>query len=395
MNRDQHTGSASVLQGERNNSARKFQLQRERRVGIRALLVLFALVGAAMVATGNRTATAQGGKSLADRVAALERAVQTLQATDTDQGSQIAALQTTLKAQSSQITSLQNTVDADGQRIAALQNTVTSLSSQVTGLQASTDQLLQKTQFLSIQTDPITGSLDMYVTGTNLHILNGLGATNGNPAHPYGTYSSYVEVNGKGNLIIGYNESRVPDGSGPDVRTGSHNLIIGTSQNYSSFGGINVGLFNNIGGAYSSVTCGIGNQATGFASSVTGGDHNIASGDFSAISAGAVNTASGDHSSICGGGGGTAAGTYASVAGGSYNMASGSASFVGGGESNNAGGLASSVTGGRNNNAGGLNSSVSGGYFNYATHGWSSVSGGNQVVQQTDYGWSGGSYHSP
>jgi hypothetical protein len=41
-------------------------------------------------------------------------------------------------------------------------------------------------------------------------------------------------VNGLGNLIIGYNELR---GSGDD-RTGSHNLVLGSRNNHSSYAGI-------------------------------------------------------------------------------------------------------------------------------------------------------------
>ncbi|HEV3050074.1 MAG TPA: hypothetical protein VGX50_07190, partial [Longimicrobium sp.] len=65
----------------------------------------------------------------------------------------------------------------------------------------------------------------MYFTGVNVHIRNGTNRTD--------------SANGVGNLIVGYHELRPnnPDGSNPNVRTGSHNLIVGYRHNYSSFGG--------------------------------------------------------------------------------------------------------------------------------------------------------------
>ena len=89
---------------------------------------------------------------------------------------------------------------------------------------------------------------DISITGANLWIKSGSGATDGG-----GT------VNGLGNLIVGYNEAR---GAGDD-RTGSHNLIIGSQNNYASFGGLVAGYLNTVSGTYSSVSGGNGNTASG------------------------------------------------------------------------------------------------------------------------------------
>src|SRR5262245_27305506 len=88
---------------------------------------------------------------------------------------------------------------------------------------------------------------EVYITGANLHLLNGTVGTQ--------------TANGLGNLIIGYNASRNDPGS-PDIRTGSHNLILGDQQNYASYGGIVAGQFNSILGPYASVTGGAGNTAS-------------------------------------------------------------------------------------------------------------------------------------
>src|SRR5262249_13299411 len=86
------------------------------------------------------------------------------------------------------------------QQLAALQVTVSNLQAtvmtqngqlqgQVAALIASNNELSHRLQYVSL-----TGQ-DMYITGANLHIVNGNGST-------YGT------ANGLGNLIVGYNESR-------------------------------------------------------------------------------------------------------------------------------------------------------------------------------------------
>jgi len=72
---------------------------------------------------------------------------------------------------------------------------------------------------------------EVVITGANLRIVNGLGST--------------LTTNGLGNLIVGYNELRQEFGgcsgsTGPfctDSRTGSHNVVVGRANNFSSFGG--------------------------------------------------------------------------------------------------------------------------------------------------------------
>ena len=269
---------------------------------------------------------------------------------------------------------------------------------------------------------------DFVITNANLYIQSGSGTTDGT-------------VNGKGNLIIGYNELR---GSGDD-RTGSHNLIVGKYNNYSRYGGIVVGYWNTISGNFSSVSGGIvntasnwfssvsggtTNTASGYYSSANGGYGNSASGDYSSVSGGWNNTASGDASSVNGGRNNTASGNYSSVAGGGSenpiygnkafghyaailggdvniagdpaltdhtigmystvcggggNIASGNESSVNGGLNNTASGHRSSVSGGGNNIASDLASSVSGGINNTASGVYCSVSGGYNNTAANEY----------
>ncbi|MBI3909848.1 MAG: hypothetical protein HY320_02830 [Armatimonadetes bacterium] len=144
---------------------------------------------------------------------------------------------------------------------------------------------------------------DIFLTGANLHIRNGLGATNGNPAEPWNPNPGVTKTNGLGNLIVGYNEAR---GYGHDDRSGSHNIVVGSFHRFSSYGGLVAGSAHTISGP---------------SASVTGGEFNTASGPFASISGGQCNTASGYCSSISGGLAHSASGAVSSISGGSWRSA--------------------------------------------------------------------------
>jgi len=119
-----------------------------------------------------------------------------------------------------------------------------------------------------------------------------------------GSGSTIGAVNGQGNLIVGYNEAGFcktvaatcntsADCGGDNCltsgpKTGSHNLIVGAGNSYSSYGGFVAGELNVVSGAGASVSGGYENHATGFVASVSGGISNTASGAESSISGGAV-----------------------------------------------------------------------------------------------------------
>lgn len=94
---------------------------------------------------------------------------------------------------------------------------------------------------------------EIHFVGANVHIESGSGVTGG-------------PINGLGNLIVGYNENRnldpYPSDDVEDIRTGSHNIIVGRGHNFSSYGGIVVGSYNTISGPYSTVSGGAYNTAT-------------------------------------------------------------------------------------------------------------------------------------
>lgn len=169
--------------------------------------------------------------------------------------------------------------------------------------------------------DPNTNQDTLTFTNMNVQIVSGSGITNG-------------ATNGKGNLIIGYNELR----SGGNDRNGSHMLVIGRHNNYTSnsFGGIVAGYTNTTAASYSSVSGGFESTASGNYSSVIGGWSNTASGQGSSISGGYQNVASFPYSSVSGGNGNEADGAYSSISGGFSNTTSAYASSVSGGLSKTA-----------------------------------------------------------
>jgi hypothetical protein len=206
-------------------------------------------------------------------------------------------------------------------------------------------------------------------SGCNLFVNDGGGATY--------TIVQNGSGEGLGNLVIGYNE--VGNSAG-DARTGSHNLVLGGLNNYSSYGGLIAGSNNSISGPYASVSGGNQNIASGGAASVSGGQGNIASGSVASVSGGNNNKASNDNASVSGGFDNTASGGVASVSGGRFNKASGDYA---------------SVSGGQGNTASGIFASLSGGHYNTASVSYASVSGGYGNVQSNPEGWSGGTYHTP
>jgi len=63
---------------------------------------------------------------------------------------------------------------------------------------------------------------DWVITGVNVRIRNGSGQTS--------------TINGKGNLIVGYDEANADD-----EKTGSHNLVVGPYHSYPSYAGLVTG----------------------------------------------------------------------------------------------------------------------------------------------------------
>jgi hypothetical protein len=223
--------------------------------GVLALLVLPALAWAQ-------------GPTLNARVAALEAAVAALQSRANAQGQRIAALETVVDTQRGQIVALRG-------QIITLQNS----------------DAMKLNRYLSVTTDDLLGKPLILLTGVNLQLVNGEGPVQiEDESLP--NYYDNPTLNGLGNLIVGYNETGTVLHGDLEVRTGSHNLVVGPGHTYSSYGGVVAGFMNRSTGVYATVTGGSENTASAPASSVSGGNFCRAQGNFSSVSGGVNNVAS-------------------------------------------------------------------------------------------------------
>lgn len=320
-------------------------------------------------------------------------------------------------------TALENQIQYLNQQLIAQQTINNDQQSRINALQTALS-AIQGSNVMAL--DPYVALVDVedghdrFITyptvqfsGVNVQILNGTGDT-------------FSTMNGLGNLIIGYNEYRgdgvlefCSDGHytnqtdcnshggtwGTNQRTGSHNLVLGISNSYTSFGGFLAGQYNVVNGPSASVAGGLRNMARTKFASVSGGTYNTASGEDSSVSGGNNNTASGDHASVTGGEFNTAGGLSSSVAGGSSNVAyaqdssisggghnytSGPGSVVSGGYLNEARASDATVSGGEHNQAEGKYSTISGGAYNSAANQSSTVGGGLGHSATTQDGWRAG-----
>jgi len=274
--------------------------------------------------------------------------------------------------------------------VEAAQRENAELRSQLKDLQAALAASIALKDSLSVEN--VNGVRTVRLTGVNLQVVNGINSTE--------------SVNGAGNVIIGYDEANIgtrivcsiaTDANGNSLtneanclaaggtvavrqKTGSHNLVMGTQNSYSSAGGIVAGSGNFITAPFASNLGGTGNLAGGrFAVNVAGtGNH--PSGLTAATLAGANNTASGSNSSVSGGSSNRASSVGTTVSGGSGNAASGPQSNVTGGIDNESSGPFSHVSGGGNNNSSGATSTIAGGSTNESRAPTSSVSGGSRNI---------------
>jgi hypothetical protein len=207
---------------------------------------------------------------------------------------------------------------------------------------AEQEKLIAVLPHINYEAEGVDKKPTVQFTGINLQVIDGSG--------------SETTVNGTGNLILGYDEKA-------KTQTGSHNLLVGGTENsYSSYGGILGGAHGNtINGPYASVLGGAENTAFGTGSVVTGGHSNKSNASYSDINGGCGNfTGSGTFavSSTCT----TAyANDFTTVDGGAGNQAEAQNSTVSGGIDGEASGVDASVTGGSHGKAGYRASTVLGG----------------------------------
>jgi hypothetical protein len=215
-------------------------------------------------------------------------------------------------AQETAINALQSALADTNTEIAQLQAITSSQSITIGSLNSRVNALEAKTQSITVN------GTDLFIDGVNVHVRSGSGSTTG-------------AANGRGNLIIGYNE---PKTTPPvSVRTGSHNLVLGVGNSYTSHGGIVGGVENLIGGPFATVISGESNQATGPQSVIVSGFIGVADDTTSVVLSGYSNRATGFRAAVISGWENDAQGSYSAILGGDTNVATATESSIGGGDS--------------------------------------------------------------
>lgn len=235
------------------------------------------------------------------------------------------------------------------------------------------------------------------ISGINVQLVNGLGATNGLPGNPNEVDTAQIQVNGAGNLIVGYGELI---GSMPQrTRLGSHTISVGVDNGFAKFGGLVGAKANDLQGAFGSISGGranvIGDAPNSYGSgsntkgnSISGGAEHSARGYYGSISGGKFNSS--------GARGYLKAALAVSIAGGLGNSADGANDSISGGRSNSIRySEYGSIGGGKSNSLFLVErASIGGGKFNRKTYSGSgaqgaadSISGGlsNEIAGYTEY----------
>jgi hypothetical protein len=231
---------------------------------------------------------------------------------------------------------------------------------------AELEQLDKLLPHVSYVESGVGGKPTIQFSGVNVQIVNGEGKTE--------------SINGEGNLVLGYDENLVGY-----PQTGSHDLILGDEQTFTSYAGLVAGYQNAVSGPFASISGGTQNTASGYAASVGGGFGNTSSSITSAVSGGSGNHASGEEAAVSGGSSNTASGQSASVSGGQNNTASQADDSVSGGGSNTASGGGSSISGGGLNTASGEGTSIFGGFKDKAEGKFSAIFGRKEATATNTY----------
>jgi hypothetical protein len=184
---------------------------------------------------------------------------------------------------SDRIDALERLVDAQRTQILLLHDMIREArsltgnnSARITRLNSATGDFADLTEVIYLD-----DAGDVVVDGANLRIVNGTGRTH--------------QLNGFGNLLIGYDA----ECSGCD-RVGSHNIVLGIDNVYSSHSGLVNGTENNLLEAHAAVLGGSSNTASD-SSVCIGGTENDAIGFGSVVIGGSRNQAKGHGSIVVGG----------------------------------------------------------------------------------------------
>ena len=223
------------------------------------VLVVVAL-GLALLAPAAASASTPSLKSLA-------KAIKALQKTERSQAAAIKSLKSKVAKQASTITSLQGKVTTQASKITGLQTTV---AGQATTLHNAA-RLLAIAPYVSFDKGVENGvkGPNIVFQGANVHVRS---------------KTDEGDASATGNLIIGWDP--LPLTLPSTLRTGANNLVVGTGNNFTSFGCLVAGGQNTTGAPYASVSGGAANTAGNAYTSVAGGAANTAESTGASISGG-------------------------------------------------------------------------------------------------------------
>jgi hypothetical protein len=179
---------------------------------------------------------------------------------------EVTGLKTDLAGMASNEALLLSQLNNANAQISALTNRLIALEGKATG--GSTDPVLaQLAKYVKVvETGDLDGVKGPHVIfdKVNLHLRSGSNATNDN-----GT------LTGLGNFIVGYNERQITpivyDGLGCTLPPGSHNIVTGTGNIFTSYAGHVVGSNNCITSPNTSILAGDTNEAHSPNSAILGG----------------------------------------------------------------------------------------------------------------------------
>lgn len=178
----------------------------------------------------------------------------------------------TLSSLAKSLAALQKTVKSQGATITSLKKSLASATAKIATVQAN--------KVLTLSWLPTYLSLDK-------NIENGVAAPNivfhGANLHVHST-TSQGDSSATGNLIVGWDP--LPNTPPATLRTGANNLVVGTGNNFTSFGCLLAGAQNTVSAPYASVSGGAANTAENAYSSVAGGADNTAVSYGASISGG-------------------------------------------------------------------------------------------------------------
>ena len=232
--------------------------------------------------------------------------------------------------------------------------------------------LIDLAQYVTVNQNGLNGKPTVTFSGANVQIVNGTGSTSSS--------------NGKGNLIVGYDENNYQQ-----QQTGSHSVVIGVNNGWTGYGDLVAG-YNELAGASYATAIGYYGSAQALGSVSLGGFQNRATGTYSVASGGYSSMAQAIYGTVLGGLGNQANGDYSVAVGGLSNRAGARYSVAAGGCANLAGpGTMNSQDYCPNDDQSSYNqpgdvAAVFGGKFGHATQTLSTAVGGNH--QETGGKWS-------